>query len=136
MLYKQKAELLDKTKEEWMMECVSKEKYDNMESPRILNTHIHFSMLPKDLLRRKCKLVYTTRNPKDVAVSFYHHHYNILIYGYNGSWDSYIKRFLDGNGKHNIQQNISIYTRIVFLYIFCLSLVSNKGGNSTLIRTR
>jgi hypothetical protein len=42
MLYKQKAELVDTTKEEWMMEHVPKENYDKMESPRILNTHIHF----------------------------------------------------------------------------------------------
>lgn len=122
MLYKQKAELVDTTKEEWMMEHVPKEKYDKMESPRILNTHIHFSMLPKDLFRRKCKLVYTIRNPKDVAVSYYHHHYNIFMYGYNGSWDSYLKRFIEGNGKHNISFYFYYATRIVFLYIFGLNL--------------
>ena len=99
MLYKQKAELLPVTKDDWMMECIPKERFDSLESPRILNSHVYPSMLPKDFFRRKCKIIYTIRNPKDVAVSFYHHHRNILSYEYEGTWNSYFQRFLDGHGK-------------------------------------
>ena len=99
MMYHQKAELLDFTKESHMMECLSQEKYDSMTSPRILNSHIYFSMLPKEFRKRRCKIIYTVRNPKDVAVSFYHHHRNILTYEYEGTWDSYVDRFLTGNRK-------------------------------------
>ena len=102
MLYRQKAELLPETKEAYMMEALSNERFDSLESPRILNSHVYFSMLPKDFFKRKCKIIYTERNPKDVAVSFYHHHHDILVYEYNGSWESYLPRFLAGNGLYNI----------------------------------
>lgn len=97
MLYTQKAELIEHSKMKCMMECLSKEAFDSLPSPRILNNHVYFSMLPKDFLRRKCKIVYTMRNPKDVAVSYYHHHRGLLIYNYDGSWDGYLERFLEGN---------------------------------------
>ncbi|CAG2258049.1 SULT1 [Mytilus edulis] len=96
MLYRQQAEFVNVTKDDWMIECITKEKFDGLTSPRILNSHLYHSMLPQDFLSRKCKIIYTIRNPKDVAVSFYHHHRNILMYEYTGSWNSYIERFLKG----------------------------------------
>ncbi|VDI24742.1 Hypothetical predicted protein, partial [Mytilus galloprovincialis] len=97
MLHTQKAELIEYSKMKCMIESMSKESFDSLPSPRILNTHLEFSMLPKDFLRRKCKIVYTLRNPKDVAVSYYHHHRGLLMYNYDGSWDGYLERFLEGN---------------------------------------
>lgn len=99
MLYRQQAEFVNVTKDDWMIECITKEKFDGLTSPRILNSHLYHSMLPKDFLSRKCKIIYTIRNPKDVAVSFYHHHRNILMYEYTGSWNSYIERFLKGESR-------------------------------------
>lgn len=99
MLYRQKAEFVEGLKDDTMIECISKEKFDFLPSPRILNSHLYFSMLPKDFIKRKGKIVYTVRNPKDVAVSYFHHHRNILMYEYSGSWESYLKRFLIGDGK-------------------------------------
>ncbi|XP_052097716.1 sulfotransferase 1C4-like isoform X1 [Mytilus californianus] len=97
ILYAQKPELIEHSKMKCMMESLSKEAFDSLPSPRILNTHVYFSMLPKDSLRRKCKIVYTVRNPKDVAVSYYHHHRGLCFYNYDGSWDGYLNRFLEGN---------------------------------------
>ena len=40
---------------------------------RLVKSHQPLSLLPRDLLT-KAKVVYVGRNPKDVAVSYYHHH--------------------------------------------------------------
>ncbi|XP_063429488.1 sulfotransferase 1B1-like isoform X2 [Mytilus trossulus] len=53
MLSTQKAELIEYSKMNCMLENLSKESFDSLPSPRILNTHLEFSMLPKDFLRRK-----------------------------------------------------------------------------------
>jgi hypothetical protein len=42
-------------------------------SPRVIPTHLPSRLYPKTVLERQCKRVYVVRNPKDVAVSFYHH---------------------------------------------------------------
>ncbi|XP_014679639.1 PREDICTED: sulfotransferase 1C4-like [Priapulus caudatus] len=45
-----------------------------MPSPRLMKTHIPFRYLCEDIRerRKKQKIVYVTRNPKDAIVSFYH----------------------------------------------------------------
>ncbi|KPJ06272.1 Sulfotransferase 1C4 [Papilio machaon] len=48
------------------------EKVHNMPSPRFFKSHLPLSMLPASLIDT-CKVVYVTRDPRDVAVSFYHH---------------------------------------------------------------
>ena len=46
---------------------------DDLPSPRFIKSHLPFPNLPSNLLD-ECKVVYVARNPKDVAVSWYHHH--------------------------------------------------------------
>lgn len=45
----------------------------NMKRPRIIKTHLPLSLLPENLLD-KCKVIFVTRNIKDMAVSYYYHH--------------------------------------------------------------
>jgi len=40
---------------------------------RLIKTHLPLSLLPPEMLT-KCRVIYVGRNPKDVAVSYYHHH--------------------------------------------------------------
>jgi hypothetical protein len=52
------------------------------------------------MIDRKCKLVFAIRNPKDVAVSHYHHVRGLIpLYNYHGSWDNFLDLFIKGNGN-------------------------------------
>ena len=46
---------------------------DAMPSPRILNTHLPFSLLPDSIKSLDCKVIYVCRDPKDVLVSRWHY---------------------------------------------------------------
>ena len=46
---------------------------DQMESPRLIKSHLPFELLPLELLD-KAKVVYVARHPIDCAVSMFHHH--------------------------------------------------------------
>ena len=64
-------------------------------SPRLMKTHVYGSLVPPALLD-KTKIVYIVRNPKDVAVSYFHMHraYQFLPYV---PWDEFITElFLPG----------------------------------------
>ena len=46
------------------------------------------------------KIIVTTRNPKDVAVSLYHHHIFLSeMYNYSGDFQDWIPLFLEGKRK-------------------------------------
>ncbi|KAJ4744853.1 Sulfotransferase [Rhynchospora pubera] len=49
------------------------EKYlEMLPSPRVLGTHLPYSMLPDSIQTSNCPIVYICREPKDVFVSFFH----------------------------------------------------------------
>lgn len=63
-----------------------------MPGPRLIKTHLPLRLLPFG----KAKYVYVGRNPKDLAVSYFHHARAKEDFGYVGSWDDFLKLFLDG----------------------------------------
>ncbi|PVD32999.1 hypothetical protein C0Q70_08447 [Pomacea canaliculata] len=62
-----------RTKENVMMEAIEVEKLQALPSPRLLNTHLYPSMLPRDVKNKKVKVIHVYRNVKDVMVSAYFH---------------------------------------------------------------
>ncbi|XP_019622876.1 PREDICTED: sulfotransferase 1A1-like [Branchiostoma belcheri] len=64
-------------------------------SPRLMKTHLNYSMLPKQAREGKGKIVYCARNPKDVAVSLYNMvQMNDLLPPL--SWEETVEEFLSG----------------------------------------
>lgn len=45
---------------------------DKMPSPRLIKSHLPLYLLPKELWTVRPKIIYTSRNPKDIAVSLFH----------------------------------------------------------------
>ncbi|XP_061394226.1 sulfotransferase 1B1-like [Musca vetustissima] len=58
-------------------------------SPRVLKSHLPACLIPHEIWSKKAKVVYCARNPKDMAVSFYHFHRGL------GTWEGTIDEFVD-----------------------------------------
>ena len=68
-----------------------------LSSPRVIPTHVPLRLYPTMVRERHGKRVYIVRHPKDVAVSFYHHHRAHKVLGqYHGTWDDFFACFLKG----------------------------------------
>lgn len=67
-------------------------KLRNLKSPRFIKTHLPAQLLPTEIWNVKPKIIYITRNPKDAAVSFYHHFCNMI--GYKGTFNEYMEAYL------------------------------------------
>ena len=70
-------------------------------APREISTHLRYEYLPSEHLQNKGKVILLLRNPKDVAVSFYHFCKVEYTLRYSGSWEYFLKLFLDGSGKQD-----------------------------------
>nr|KAG5700338.1 hypothetical protein BaRGS_029590 [Batillaria attramentaria] len=93
MLLTGKVEYEKHTKENAMLEAIEMEKTGALPSPRLLNTHLPVSMLPRQVKDKRIKVILVYRNVKDVFVSLY---YNML--GMPGTenytWDIHERMFL------------------------------------------
>ncbi|XP_053673321.1 luciferin sulfotransferase-like [Anopheles nili] len=67
------------------------ERVQQMPRPRFIKTHLPVSMLPGRYWTVKPKTVYIKRNPKSVAVSYYHHSRSIF---YRGTMDDFVRSFM------------------------------------------
>lgn len=63
-----------------------------MSSPRFIKSHLPVALLPDQLWTVKPKLVYVRRNPKAVAVSYYHH--SVMFHNYKGTMDQFVESFI------------------------------------------
>ena len=73
MVLRGTAEYQNDTKEAAMLEFCTQDMTSSLSSPRVLNTHLSHDFLPSGITEKKCKILHLMRNPKDVAVSYYHH---------------------------------------------------------------
>ena len=67
---------------------------EKMPSPRMLQSHLHFCLLPDDFLERS-KTVLCLRNPKDTVVSYYYFEKLFKMSGYTGDFETYFNLFMD-----------------------------------------
>lgn len=61
--------------------------------PYLIKNHLPVGFLPKTIWTTDSKIIYIARNPKDVALSFYHHYKN--YFKYDGTLDEFYGLFLD-----------------------------------------
>lgn len=67
-----------------------------LQSPRAFKSHFAYDRMPCGLpSSTTCKYIYVARNPKDVAVSYFHHHLGFK-YVAELCWEDYISWFLSG----------------------------------------
>lgn len=64
-------------------------------SPRVIRAHLSLDLLPSGLMGSKAKIIYVTRDPRDTAISLFHH-----MTGFSqcrASLDQFLEGFLDGD---------------------------------------
>ncbi|KAL7736751.1 hypothetical protein ACLKA6_015603 [Drosophila palustris] len=96
-----KAELLNEIKDEVSVGHISRPRNECLDKipsnqRRFIKTHFPFSLMPPSVLENKCKIVYVARNPKDVAVSYYHLNRLFRNFGYVGDFERYWRYFQHG----------------------------------------
>ncbi|NES93336.1 sulfotransferase domain-containing protein, partial [Okeania sp. SIO2B9] len=72
----------------------SYEYFESLPSPRILTFHGWPHLIPEGL--PNTKYIFLIRNPKDVAVSMYHHLKGKKSISYQGNWDDFFELYLSG----------------------------------------
>lgn len=79
----------------------------HMQQQRFIKTHFPFSLMPPSVLEQQSKVVYVARNPRDVAVSFYHLNRLYVTQGYHGNFPDYWHYF-----EHNLAPWCPYWTHI------------------------
>lgn len=60
-----------------------------MSQQRFIKTHIPFSLMPPSVMEQQSMVIYVARNPRDVAVSYYHLSRLYLTMDFHGSFADY-----------------------------------------------
>uniref|UniRef100_A0A8C3NW74 Sulfotransferase n=1 Tax=Cyanoderma ruficeps TaxID=181631 RepID=A0A8C3NW74_9PASS len=79
------------------LEIGDAEKYERMTklpSPRFMVTHLLPENLPKSIFKNQVKILLLIRNPKDVAVSFYHFSNGVATLPSYDTWDDFFTDFM------------------------------------------
>ena len=70
---------------------------DKMTSPRAFKSHFPYDIMPSGLPSdTPGKYIYVVRNPRDVAVSYFHHDRAVPVYPLY-EWSEYFEKFLKGD---------------------------------------
>ncbi|NXI41441.1 ST3A1 sulfotransferase, partial [Galbula dea] len=56
----------------WLEYNMTNRNYADLPLPRVFATHLPYYLVPRDLRNKRGSVIYVTRNPKDVMVSYYH----------------------------------------------------------------
>ncbi|XP_067682132.1 sulfotransferase 1A1-like [Haliotis asinina] len=89
---------IDKTST--MMELSDEEKYKDLPSPRLLNSHAPLGHLPDEVKAKKPKIVHVIRNPKDAIVSYFVFLKKMGINDYHGKWENYVRAATEGRFEY------------------------------------
>jgi hypothetical protein len=120
MLLKNKAEYAIDPKEVLFLEAMPDiSKLDNIPSPRPLNTHVPYRWLPKQHIENGGKIVHVLRNPKDVAVSYYHVARNSTAFGEHSDFKSFYEKIYMGSGNVRSFSTHCSLSAHLYTYVYC-----------------
>ncbi|KAI4542867.1 hypothetical protein MG293_006993 [Ovis ammon polii] len=67
-------------------------------SPRIVKTHLPAELLPVSFWEKNCKIIYLSRNAKDLVVSYYFFFLMVTANPDPGSFQDFVEKFMNGEG--------------------------------------
>lgn len=70
--------------------------FKSRQSPRLFTSHLPYYLMPKDLRFRRAKIIYVSRNPKDVLMSFYHFYKLFTRLHITLQWETFLDLFMSG----------------------------------------
>lgn len=82
------------------------------------------------LTEKKTKIVLSLRNPKDVFVSFYHHHKGLKFFEYDGKFEDYLPIIVAGECK--IQFIFLLIVSQTLRFLKSLRTIDIKGTKRSL----
>ncbi|XP_037084335.1 sulfotransferase family cytosolic 1B member 1-like [Pollicipes pollicipes] len=68
----------------------------DMEDPRLIKTHLPYDLLPPSVHTGNAKVLYVSRDPRDVCVSYYHFFRMINYAEYRGTFQEFRDSFVRG----------------------------------------
>ncbi|KAM3873669.1 sulfotransferase 2B1-like [Diretmus argenteus] len=80
----------------WLEETRLEVVVDRLPTPRAMVTHFPYHLMPTSFYSSKAKVIYMTRNPKDVMVSSYYFHQMASFLDDPGTFQEFMDNFLEG----------------------------------------
>ncbi|KFV38770.1 Amine sulfotransferase, partial [Tyto alba] len=80
----------------WLEYRTDNKDYTALPLPRVFATHLPYYLVPRGLRNKRGRVIYITRNPKDVMVSFYHFSKFISSLEEVPDFNIFMERFLAG----------------------------------------
>ncbi|KAM6280648.1 amine sulfotransferase-like [Porphyrio hochstetteri] len=80
----------------WLEYNIKNRDYADLPLPRVFATHLPYYLVPRDLRNRRGRIIYVTRNPKDVMVSYYHFSKFMSTLEEIPDFNLFMERFLAG----------------------------------------
>ncbi|XP_032635533.1 amine sulfotransferase-like [Chelonoidis abingdonii] len=80
----------------WLEYNIHNMDYVHCPSLRLFATHLPYYLVPRDLKNRRAKVIYVARNPKDVAVSYFHFSSISVLLETIPDFNVFLERFLAG----------------------------------------